>query len=130
MSIKSKGPWIGFDLDKTLAEYPPKNGESIGDPIPNVVARLRRYIAEGKECRIFTARVGSDKSTFELNQFKYDLDRWLRKHIGTTLEATCEKDHFMMELYDDRAKQVRPNTGEIIEDTLEMLKRYQKAKNV
>ena len=127
MSNKSNRPWYAFDLDKTLAEYPPKNGETIGAPIPNIVRVLKKYIREGKDCRIFTARVGPDKSAFEINQFKYDLDRWLQKNVGTTLVATCEKDHLVMEIWDDRAKQVVPNTGEILEDTLEMMKRYQKA---
>lgn len=120
--------WYGFDLDRTLAEYPPKNGESIGKPISNIVRVLKQYIREGRDCRILTARVGPDKSTFEINAFKYDLDRWLRQHIGTTLLATCEKDHFVMEMWDDKAVQVVPNTGEILQDQLEMMKRYMKAK--
>jgi len=121
--------WYAFDLDKTLAEYPPKNGESIGKPIPTMVAKLRSYIAKGRDCRIFTARVGPDKTATELTQFKYDLRLWLLRQGLPSLEATVTKDRWMEELWDDKAKQVVPNTGEIIEDSLEMLRRYMKALN-
>jgi hypothetical protein len=60
--------WIGFDLDGTLAlwgyELHPVTREThydvlqIGPPIPAMVALCKSLIVEGKEVRIFTARVG------------------------------------------------------------------------
>jgi len=129
MLVKSsKGPWIACDLDKTLATYPPKHGQVIGDPIPNVVQRMKKYLREGKTVKIFTARVGPPRTQTEISTFTYALDTWCNKVFGQTLPVTCTKDHFVEEIWDDRAVQVVPNTGEILEDTVEMLKRQLKAK--
>jgi hypothetical protein len=37
---------------------------------------------------------------------------WCDKNIGQVLELTCVKDYGMIELWDDRAVRVVPNTGE------------------
>lgn len=43
-------PWIGVDLDGTLAEYHGWVSElHIGPPIPAMLARVKRWLAEGKE---------------------------------------------------------------------------------
>lgn len=115
--------WIGVDLDGTLAFYDGWNGEnSIGDPIPRMVDRVKKWISEGKEVRIFTARVSmkggysleshrfADKEFIE-NQTKIIQD-WCELHIGKRLDVTCEKDFSMIELWDDRAVQVVVNSGE------------------
>lgn len=45
--------WIGVDLDGTLAHYDGWKGEThIGKPIPLMLARVKRWLAEGKEVRI------------------------------------------------------------------------------
>lgn len=36
---------------------------------------------------------------------------WTEKHLGVRLQATCEKDFAMIELWDDRCVAVEPNTG-------------------
>lgn len=41
---------------------------------------------------------------------------WCLKNLGFLPEITHEKDHLMLELYDDRVKQVIPNKGVLIED--------------
>ena len=41
---------------------------------------------------------------------------WCLKNLGFLPEITHEKDHLMLELYDDRVKQVVPNTGILVED--------------
>ena len=41
---------------------------------------------------------------------------WCLEHLGFLPEITHEKDHLMMELYDDRVKQVVPNEGTLVED--------------
>lgn len=41
---------------------------------------------------------------------------WCYKNLGFLPEITHEKDHLMLELYDDRVKQVVPNKGILVED--------------
>ena len=41
---------------------------------------------------------------------------WCLKNLGFLPEVTHEKDHLMLELYDDRVKQVVPNEGLLVED--------------
>jgi hypothetical protein len=114
--------WIGVDLDGTLAEYHGWNDGQIGAPIPAMVARVKRWIAEGREVRIFTARVGfgagysaeSDRSDDE--GFSWDqrilIEAWSEKHLGVRLAVTAVKDFGMITLWDDRCVRVKMNTGE------------------
>lgn len=99
--------WIGVDLDGTLAHYGGWIGpDHIGDPIPAMVARIKTWLGEGKEVRIFTARAWrASPADIEAIQ------DWTEKHIGHRLQVTCEKDYGMIELWDDRAVRVVPNTG-------------------
>lgn len=41
---------------------------------------------------------------------------WCSKNIGFIPEIVYQKDHLMIEIYDDRVKQVVPNEGWLIED--------------
>jgi len=95
--------WIGVDLDSTLALGSRKD---IGEPIPRMVSRVKRWVRDGKEVRILTARatdVDERVKTYE----------WLKENIGIPLEVTHEKDYQMIRLYDDRAVEVERNTGEL-----------------
>lgn len=101
--------WIGVDLDATLAQYDGwVNETTIGEPIPFMVARVKQWLEEGKEVRIFTARVYGAKQD---SPVVTAIDDWCVKHIGQVLPITCTKDYSMYELWDDRAVQVLPNTG-------------------
>ena len=105
--------WIGVDLDGTLAHYEPGsewNGLEIGPPVPAMVARVRRWLAEGREVRVFTARVGPVRDR-HLKAIVDAIEDWCLEHIGKRLPVTCEKDYHMLELWDDRAVQVERNTG-------------------
>jgi len=112
----SASGWIGVDLDGTLAHYEKWVGpEHIGEPIPAMVGRVKRWLAEGRDVRIFTARVSHDGSALRLNEAliaRGAVERWCREHLGQVLLVTCTKDYAMLELWDDRAVQVRLNTGE------------------
>lgn len=57
--------WIGVDLDATLAEYHGWGDGSIGQPVELMLRRVTGWLAEGREVRIFTARVsgGSESSS-------------------------------------------------------------------
>jgi hypothetical protein len=102
--------WLGVDLDGTLAEYNGwKGAEHIGPPVPRMMARVKGWLAEGREVRIVTARVHPSKSDASI--CRKAIDAWLLKHVGQPLAVTYEKDHRMEELWDDRAVQVVKNTG-------------------
>lgn len=82
---------------------------STGEPIPLMVERVKRWLAEGREVRIFTARVAVPEPERRLARgFIVD---WCRIHIGVALEVTNVKDFGMVELWDDRAVSVGLNTG-------------------
>jgi hypothetical protein len=117
----SAGGWIAVDLDGTLAEYRgwPSDG-SIGKPIPAMVDRVRRWLADGVDVRIFTARIwpwgtnanASTERTADSSKQVDQIMEWCIKQFGRTLPVTCVKDYGMIELWDDRAVQVIPNTGQ------------------
>lgn len=103
--------WIGVDLDGTLAKYDGWKGEDhIGEPVPAMLARVKKWLAEEREVRIFTARVSGDAE--ETAFVRKALTAWCLKHVGQDLPVTNAKDYGMIELWDDRAVQVRVNTGE------------------
>lgn len=118
--------WIGVDLDGTLAEYHGwVSEEHIGKPIPLMVYRVKKWIAEGREVRIFTARVDGGKAAILLgdengqnfenvDRIRGIIETWCQEHIGTVLPITNVKDYGMVELWDDRCVQVIPNTGVVV----------------
>lgn len=116
-------PWIGVDLDKTLAVYDEFKGEThIGEPIPAMVERVFKWLAEGKVVKIFTARASEPDPTKRAAALNA-IAEWSLKVFGTSLPVTCIKDYGCVEFYDDRAKQVIPNTGRLLEDVLDKLQR-------
>jgi hypothetical protein len=107
----SAGGWIGVDLDGTLAEYHGWKGvDVIGAPIPAMVERVKQWLAEGRDVRIFTARVATDDTLERLTARKH-IAAWTLRHVGAELPATNVKDFGMVELWDDRAVTVEQNTG-------------------
>lgn len=114
--MSGQSGWIGVDLDGTLAHYDGWSGPIvIGQPVPAMLERVKDWLAEGRDVRIFTARVSHDGSS----ERKYDaamahmaIEHWCLRHLGRKLPVTNVKDYDMVELWDDRAVQVRKNTGE------------------
>jgi hypothetical protein len=110
--------WIGVDLDGTLAEYSGWVNEThIGEPIPGMAFRVRRWLAEGKDVRIFTARVARQFSDQHRDRIESQyaegvIREWCYQHLGRVLPVTCVKDMGMIELWDDRAVRVKANEGE------------------
>lgn len=103
--------WIGVDLDGTLASWDGNwsLGE-VGKPIPLMVSRVKAWLAEGKDVRICTARLAATNPVHYKIQWD-SIQQWLREHVGQELQLTNEKDTSMVELWDDRAVQVIPDTG-------------------
>jgi len=113
----SQSGWIAVDLDGTLAHYEGWKGvDQIGEPVPLMLSRVKGWLAEGKSVKIFTARVHGHGATIIGSTEKVDaigpIEKWCQKHIGQVLTVTNVKDFGMIELWDDRAIQVKMNTGE------------------
>lgn len=138
--------WIAVDLDGTLAQCDDTTGfPEIGPPIPRMVERVKAWLAEGRDVRIFTARIHVDEyderwiaSARELLSAQGNIEAatgtdalvaetweaiernriytWCREHLGRQLPVTCSKDFQMVELWDDRCEQMIPNTGVTISE--------------
>jgi uncharacterized protein YlzI (FlbEa/FlbD family) len=116
--------WIGVVLDATLAIYN-GNCNGIGEPVPKMVQRVKEWISAGRTVKIFTARVSpivglvnldGSPYVYDVEAIRTEIQDWCEKHIGVRLEVTNAKDFGMIELWDDRAIQVVPNTGETLAD--------------
>lgn len=102
--------WIGVDLDGTLAHYDGWRGaDHVGEPIVPMLARVMTWLAEGRDVRIFTARVAPQHADRE--QAAEAIRAWCMKHLGKELLVTATKDYGMTELWDDRCVRVLANTG-------------------
>jgi hypothetical protein len=129
--MNNKG-WIAVDLDGTLAEYHGwVNTFNIGAPIPLMQERVKKWLAEGRDVRIFTARVDGGlvaktiypeipEATVEFYK-QVDLivdmiQNWTEKHLGKRLPVTNKKDAGMIELWDDQCVQVIKNTGQRVDE--------------
>lgn len=103
--------WIGVDFDGTLviedASFSPYE---CGAPIPKMIRRVKAWLAQGKEVRIFTARLTNDDGR-DVPKIVKLIEDWCIEHIGQKLKVTNMKDHGLIELWDDRAVGVLKNIG-------------------
>lgn len=100
--------WHGFDLDGTLAKDDGWKGKDyIGDPIEKTRERIQKLLSEGKKVKLFTARAADPKAIPPIQQ-------WMKNNNIPLLEITNKKDPGMISLEDDRAIQVRKNTGNLV----------------
>lgn len=116
--------WIGVDLDGTLAHYDGWVSEKhIGDPVPAMLFRVKKWLADGKDVRIFTARVDGGQVAIlagdplgtkfqDVDAVRRVIEDWCLLHIGQVIPVTNKKDYGMIELWDDRAIRVQANHGE------------------
>lgn len=105
------GPWIGVDLDGTLAHYDRWRGaKHIGKPVPAMLARVKNWRAQGYRVKIFTARAS-------VPELIPPIQNWLAQQGLDGLEITHCKDMKMIELWDDRSVQVVANTGAPVRST-------------
>jgi hypothetical protein len=100
--------WIAVDLDGVLAEYHGWDDGKIGKPVPRMIERVKGWLKEKKDVRIFTARVANDPGGKQVRL----IQQWCKDNLGHSLLVTCEKNFQCVEIWDDRAVQVIPNTGE------------------
>ena len=131
--VEGKG-WYGFDLDGTLAKYDGWKGiDHIGEPVKPMVELIKRMHDEGKVVKIMTARIAPHKledgtvgesyitvpdgeKGATRNYAHQFINDWCHFNLGFIPEIVYQKDHLMLELYDDRVKQVVPNEGWLVED--------------
>ncbi len=102
--------WIGVDFDGTLAEYHGFDGLNLGEPVPEMIDRVKRWLEEDREVKIVTARISEPDPELRTRAVETIHD-WLEEHLGQVLEVTNEKDFGMIELWDDRCVAVETNTG-------------------
>ena len=99
---------IAVDLDGTLAVY---NGwisaEHIGAPVPEMKQKVMKWLEEGVEVVIFTARAETDYETGIVHT-------WLKRNGFPELEVTNIKRKSFQEIYDDRAYRVLRNRGIVL----------------
>ena len=118
MAAEEPQPWIGCDLDGTLAKYSQSpddwDGLSIGEPVSLMVKRVKQWLADGRTVKIFTARVNEGSPGEASQRQRTAIRAWCREHIGCELPITNRKDYYMTELWDDRAIAVEVNTGRIL----------------
>ena len=107
--------WIGVDLDGTLAVWDGTRGlPEIGEPVPAMLERVKKWLADGIEVRIFTARMAAHghRDIFgNVVDIVTPIEEWCLKHVGRKLKVTNTKDFGTREIWDDIAVGVWPNTG-------------------
>ncbi len=101
----STSGWIGVDLDGTLAHYEGWKDGAIGEPVGSMLFRVRKWLADGVEVRVMTARAGVPEEAEKVRA-------WLDSQDLQAVGITDRKDFAMIELWDDRAVRVVFNTGE------------------
>jgi len=102
--------WIGVDFDGTLATYDHFRGDDhVGEPVESIVRLVRKWLHQGQDVRLFTARKPHPV-----------LRKWMKQHLGQVLPITNVKDPGMILFIDDRAIGVERNTGKL--DNEERLK--------
>jgi hypothetical protein len=100
--------WIGVDLDGTLAHYDEWKDGAIGEAVLPMLLRVKKWVGEGREVRIFTARISDPRY---VDKLLADWTIWCRRYGLPILKLTNVKDFHMIELWDDRAIQIVKNTG-------------------
>ena len=105
------------DFDGTLAEDTGWKGfRHFGKPVPETIRKIRRWLEEGDEVIVHTARL-SLSPNFDPKDENLDkegvralVEDWCEKNIGKRLEVTNEKQGYGPQ-YDDWGCHVIKNTG-------------------
>lgn len=112
------GYYYAVDLDACLMYHEDEELLGFGPPIPEMLERVKDWLAAGHEVRIFTARAFAWESSREYDLRArlywsdiYPIETWCIEHIGQALTVTCMKAPHLIELWDDRAVGVEKNTG-------------------
>jgi len=101
-----------FDFDGTLAHFDTWKGQEVtGEPIPEMVKKIKEARAAGDEVVIFTARLTCDPEFVQHPVLcKKILGEWCIKNLGFVPLITNIKGPAEV-IYDDRAVRIVRNTG-------------------
>lgn len=101
--------WIGVVFDGALAKYEKWDGKlGLGDPVWEMVERVKQWIEAGKDVRIVTGRVAEPSG---LKDVMDAIEGWCSEHLGKVLTVTCTIDSDMAELWGADLIQVVKNVG-------------------
>ena len=96
-----------IDFDRTLATHKTSWGiEKMGKPIPKMMEKVKKLLQAGEKIKIFTARAGYPGQ-------KKKVQDWLEKYGLPRLPVTNVKGDDVKFILDDKARQVKENTGVI-----------------
>jgi len=97
---------LAVDLDGTLAKIVPGDFDRnvIGEPVPRMLSRVKKWLKAGEEVKLFTARASDPKNIPPIR-------KWLKQHGLLGMEITNEKTSDIKTFYDDRAVAIEKNTG-------------------
>lgn len=77
-----------------------------------MVERVKKWLEEGTKVKIMTARITKGpRDEHDPEAVIKAIEEWCETHIGQKLEVTCQKDYYMLQLWDDRCVQVIANEG-------------------
>jgi hypothetical protein len=118
----SNKAWWGFDIDKTtfVDEGGGTRGGMIGAPIMPMIRRIKHFLRTGRKVNIVTARVhwSEPDHVAQMNTVRQALNAVFGKNLANRIDIRSDKDRHMIDLYDDRAKQVIPNKGILVQNEL------------
>jgi hypothetical protein len=87
--MEHETPYVGFDLDGTLAKFDKWQGPGhIGEPVPKMVAKVKKFLGRGIQVRIITARLGLPGK--EAETAHRAIVKWSEKHIGRKLKVQAQ----------------------------------------
>lgn len=109
------GHWVAVELDGCLAHYDGWKGhEHIGEPIQEMVFKIKRLLFMKIGVRVLTHRVGprpDDEAGLGARASYCLITEWCVKHLGEPLPVTNCIDVACVEILAAHAKEVVANTG-------------------
>ena len=115
--MTNKG-YIAIDLDRTLARYVDNDFLEHGlthirEPIPEMLERVKKWLVQGHDVRLFTARMWGVTEANQRLAIQMAIESWCYKHLGQAL-MIIDKDYDMKCLIDDRCVAIEPNSGKLL----------------
>lgn len=109
------------DFDGVLAKFDKWRGpEHLGEPVPEMVSKVKKWVSEGSRVVIYTARMTPGVEFGQINNIektKSAIENWCYDHIGYVLPITNIKSYADV-YYDDKCSRIIPNTGLTLEETI------------
>ena len=105
---------VAVDLDGTLARYTSWQGIAhIGEPIPEVVERVKALLDAGHQVSVFTSRLAGDwpEHIEDLPATRHHIECWCYRNIGRILPVTATKHGWFTEFWDDKSLGIAANQG-------------------